>query len=337
MVIGPGFLVAVLLLCGQLSAQPSRSPDRQISRTSIGGVEFTLELPDAPLVVPALPDLSRSGVYELPGGLLLQAPLPVIWAGTLLPPGKHMLSIEVDHRSNQHLLAQPLSGGPVLRIPMVRGILDRPGERIRATLATVEGGNDSQLFLQLQWGALVLSCDGEKISLERQEVGEWILDTYRFPSQFTVPVHCVIGAIENRKGDEPLRRLVYTSSEDGSPKLRLEDPARERTAAAREELLRSLKRSQKRLRRIEGGAASQQGEKVSLRKRIDRALQQRSALDDKLAQLDAADGVKILLPSGAAGPGSAGLRVLIEKKPQGMILRVESARGSYQFSLASGN
>ncbi|MEC9476890.1 MAG: hypothetical protein VX764_07640 [Planctomycetota bacterium] len=330
-------LLVALLMGHSLPGQWSAAPAGQISRTSTGDIEFSVQLPDAPAVVPALPDLSRAGVYELPGGLILKAPLPVIWHNTLIPPGKHSISIEVGRRLNVSFLVQSLAGGPPMRIAVRRGILDRPGERILATLATVEQGKESQLLFQLRWGVLLLSCTGIPVPLERQELEHWVLNTYQFPDQFSVPVYCVLGVIENRKGDEPLRRLVFTSESDEQPQLRLEDPSRERTAAAREELLRSLRRSQMRLRRIEGGAVSEPGEEETLRKRIDRALQQRAALDTKLATLDGVDGAEVLLPLGEVGAAISGLQVRLEKKPQGVILTVQSARGGYHYLLASGS
>ena len=333
--IGIFLLLGACVFMGGLSAQDSSVLDGQISRTRLAGVEFTLELPDSPEVVPALPDLTRSGVYELPGGMVLKAPLPLIFSGILLPPGKHSLAIEVSVRSAVHLLARPLGGGPAVRIPVTRGVLDRPGERILATLSAIEGLKKSQLLLRVQWGALLLGCQGERIPLVRQEQGDWILDTYRFPAQFSPPGHCVIGVIENRTGDEPLRRLVFTWKADESPRLRLEDPSRERIASARAELARSLGRSQIRLRRIKGGAEAAAGEEESLRRRIDQALQQRLALDEKLARLDHGDGVQVLLPSGAAGAGSAGLQVRLEQVDSAVILRVKSTRGTYQFLLAA--
>ncbi len=326
-------VLAILMGPASSRAQETSSLDAQLSRVRLGALVYSLQLPDSPAVVPALPDLTRNGVYELPGGLLLELPLPVIWSGTLLPPGKHSLAIEVSSRSVVQLLARPLGGGPSLRIPVVRGILDRPGERILATLSAVEGSEGSQLVLRLQWGALLLACQGQRVAVERQQLGDWILDTYRFPAHFSPPVHCVIGVIESGTGDNHLRRLVFTTSADGLPRLRLEDPARERIAAALDELVRSLRRSQIRLRRIEGGADAQAGEEDSLRRRIDLAMQQRIALDEKLAQLDAGEGVKVLLPSGAPGAGSPGLRVRMETSGSGAKLFVESARGSFQFLL----
>ncbi|MGE4619436.1 MAG: hypothetical protein AAEJ04_06455 [Planctomycetota bacterium] len=325
----------ILFYGAVLPAQSSTDPSTQVSRTQIGGVKFSLKLPDAPRVVPALPDLSRNGVYEIPGGLLLEAPLPVLWAGTLVPPGKHSLSIEVSVGSVVHLLVQPFGGGPAVRVPLVRGILDRPAERIHATLSSVELDQESRLLLHLQWGPLILSCVGEKISLQRQELGDWVLDTYSFSDQFFLPAHCVIGSLENRVGDEPLQRLVFISGKSDAPQLRLEDPARERIAAARAELLGSLRRSQSRLRRIEGGADSEAGELETLQKRIARAFQQRSALDAKLMQLDEGEGVKILFPTGAKGVGSAGLQVRLASVEERTMLQVISSLGRYQFMLGS--
>lgn len=331
------FFFVALSVGASLPGQWASTPAGQISRTSTGEVEFSVQLPDAPSVVPALPDLSRSGVYELPGGLIMKAPLPVIWSETLIPPGRHSISIEVGRRLAVSFLVQPLGGGPSLRIPLERGILDRPGERIRATLATVEEGKENHLLFQVQWGVLLLSCTGIPVPLERQELGDWTLDTYRFPDPFPVPVYCVIGVLENRRGDDPLQRLVFTSTDDGPPQLRLEDPSRERTAAARDELLRSLRRSQMRLRRIEGGADAQEGEKATLQKRIDRALQQRAALDSKLERFDQGEGVKVLLPTGSGGAAISGFEVRLKRESQGVMLSIKSTGGSYHYLLKSSD
>ena len=325
-------LAAVILIPTAISAV-QEIPAARISKARIGAIEFSVQLPDPPAVVPALPDLTRIGIVEIPGGCILNSPLPTLWSGMLLPPGKHQLSLDIGANREVRFLVRSLGGGPELRMPVVRGILDRPEEAMVATLAVVEGTELPGLFLRLQWGILDLSCRGVPVTAVVQELDHWKLQTFKFPSLTALPGHCVLGTIEDLEGDTPVVRAVLMTGSGKQPVLRLEDPSRERTAAAKAELTRSIHRSQKRMRRIDGGAEQEPGEREELQRRLDRALQQRVALEQKLNHLDRGEGVRLLTPAGPVGAGRPGLQVTIESEPSGMVLKVTTSGGSYRFLL----
>ncbi|MEE2856560.1 MAG: hypothetical protein VX949_04115 [Planctomycetota bacterium] len=328
-------LAAVLVMPGVIAAaqQGQGIPAARISKARIGAIEFSVQLPDAPAVVPALPDLTRFGIVEIPGDCILTAPLPTLWSGVLLPPGKHQLSLEIGANHQVRFLVRSLGGGPALRIPLVRGVLDRPGEAMVATLAVVEDAASPRLYLRLQWGILDLSCNGAPVTSVVKELDGWKLQTFQFPSLTALPSHCVLGTIEDLAGDSPVARAVLVTGSGKQPVLRLEDPSRERTAAAQAELTRSIQRSQKRIRRIDGGGEQQQGEREELQRRLDRAIQQRIALEQKLNDFDSGEGTRLLTPAGPTGPGQPGLQVTIESAPSGMMLKVSTSIGSYRFLL----
>lgn len=325
-------LAAVILMPMAISAA-QEIPAARISKARIGAIEFSIQLPDPPAVVPALPDLTRIGIVEIPGGCILNSPLPTLWSGMLLAPGKHQLSLDIGANREVRFLVRSLGGGPELRMPVVRGILDRPEEAMVATLAVVEGAELPGLFLRLQWGILDLSCRGVPVTAVVQELDHWKLQTFKFPSLTSLPGHCVLGTIEDLEGDTPVVRAVLVTASGKQPVLRLEDPSRERTAAAKAELTRSIQRSQKRMRRIDGGAEQEPGEREELQRRLDRALQQRVALEQKLNHLDRGEGVRLLTPAGPVGAGRPGLQVTIESEPSGMVLKVTTSGGSYRFLL----
>ncbi len=325
-------MAAVIWLPATIS-QAQEIPAAQISKARIGAIEFSVQLPDPPAVVPALPDLTRFGIVEIPGDCILTTALPTLWSGVLLAPGKHKLSLEIGANHQVRFLVRSLGGGPEIRIPVVRGILDRPGETMVATLAVVEDAAMQRLFLRLQWGILDLSCSGEPVTSVVKELDGWKLQTFQFPSLTSLPNHCVLGTIEDLEGDTPVVRAVLVTGSGKQPVLRLEDPSRERTAAAHAELTRSIQRSQKRIRRIDGGGEQQQGEREDLQRRLDRALQQRVALENKLNDFDGGEGTRLLTPAGPTGPGQPGLQVTIESVPTGMMLKVSTSIGSYRFLL----
>ena len=328
------WLLIALVAPGALLGQPQATPNRLTSTVRIGSVAVSVQLPDCPEVVPALPDLTRPGVSEIPGGCRLETPLPILWSGVLLPPGKHQLSIQVGPSSQVQLLARSLGGGPEIVIPVVRSVLDRPASTIVATVAVITRQESSQLFLRLEWGVLALTCNGVPAKAISQQVNDWKLQTFQFPQLSSISAHCVLGTIEDPVGDLPLVRAVLISTPGAVPVLRLEDPSRGRIAAASEEITRALYRAQKKLRRLEGEVGSDPQEKAQWQRRIRTAQQQRETLENKIQQLDEVGGVKILTPTGAAGSGQARLQVTLEQQQGGVVLIVRNLSGEYHFLLA---
>ncbi|MBT7129955.1 MAG: hypothetical protein HN891_04530 [Planctomycetes bacterium] len=328
------WLVAISLLSPRLLlAQPQEAPDSLTSSARVGSVEVSVQLPDCPEVVPALPDLTRPGISEIPGGCLLETPLPILWSGVLLPPGKHQLSIQVGSSLQVRLLARSLGGGPEIVIPVKRSVLDRPASTILATVAVITRKNSRELFLRLEWGVLALVCHGVPATATTQEVHGWKLQTFQFPEMSSMPAHCVLGTIEDPDGELPLVRAVMVSTTGGAPQLRLEDPSRARIAATSEEMTRSLVRARRELRRLEGGDPSDLEEIARLQGRIRRAQQQRDTLENKIQQLDEEGGVKILTPTGAANPGHTKLQVSLEMQQVGVVLQVRCISGEFHFLL----
>ena len=325
-------LVAISLLSPRLlMAQPELAPDSLTSTARVGSVEVSVQLPDCPEVVPALPDLTRPGIWEIPGGCLLDTPLPILWSGVLLPPGKHQLSIQVGSSLQVRLLARSLGGGPEIVIPVKRSVLDRPASTILATVAVITRKNSRELFLRLEWGVLALVSHGVPAAATIQEVHGWKLQTFVFPEMSSMPAHCVLGTIEDPEGDLPLVRAVLVSTTGVGPQLRLEDPSRARIAATSEEMTRALVRARRELRRLEAEDPTNLQEIGRWQGRIRRAQQQRETLENKIQQLDEEGGVKILTPTGAAGPGHVKLQVALEMQQAGVVLEVRCISGEFHY------
>jgi hypothetical protein len=327
-------LVAISLWSPRLlMAQPELAPDSLTSTARVGSVEVSVQLPDCPEVVPALPDLTRPGILQIPGGCLLETPLPILWSGVLLPPGKHQLSIQIGSSLQVRLLARSLGGGPEILIPVKRSVLDRPASTILATVAVITRKNSKELFLRLEWGVLALVSHGVPAAATIQEVHGWKLQTFEFPEMSSMPAHCVLGTIEDPEGDLPLVRAVLVSTTGVGPQLRLEDPSRARIAATSEEMTRALSRARRELRRLEAEDPSNLQEIALWQDRIRRAQQQRETLENKIQQLDEEGGVKILTPTGAADPGHTRLQVSLEMQQVGVVLQVRCISGEFHFLL----
>ncbi len=326
-------ILGLLLLCSSLPSQEANRVEPQISTAHLGVVKISVQLADSPPVVPSLPDLSRPGVIDIPGGCYFQSPLPILWSGVLLPPGRHQLLIEVDQKSRTSLQVRSLAGGPPLSIPVVRAVLHRPDPRLLATVAVVEGESDRSIHLTLRWGALLLTATGNPAEALLHEVDGWKLQTYRFPDGIQLPPYCVLGTVEDPGGEVPLLRAVLVTTTASTPQLRLENPARERAAAAIAEVNRSLRRPQQRLRRIDGGAEASTGEKEQLEREIQRARQRRSALEKQVQLLDSGEGVKVIPCAGKPGPGQPGLLVTLESTQDRTYLKVIHGGGSFLFLL----
>ncbi len=329
----PLLILGLMLICSPLFSQDADRVEPLVSTAQLGAAKISVQLADSPPVVPAVPDLSRAGVIDVPGGCYFQSPLPILWSGVLLPPGRHQLLIEVDHKSRISLQVRSLAGGPAVSIPVVGAVLHQPDPRLLATVAVVEGESDRSIHLTLRWGALLLTATGNPAEAHLHEVDGWKLQTYRFPDGIQLPPYCVLGTVEDPNGEEPLLRAVLISSTASTPQLRLENPARERAAAAIAEVSRSLQRPQQRLRRIEGGAEANPGEKEQLEREIERARQRRSALEKQVQLLDSVDGVKMIPCAGKPGPGQPGLVVSLESKQDRTYLKVIHGGGSFLFLL----
>ena len=195
------FLLGLLVVFvpEQVSSQELRT---RVSEARIGSLKFQAILNQAPSGMPALPDLSYPRQVPIPGTASIDQDLPVLWNGVLIPPGFHRVEIESFHDKEPQLVVIPYGGGTGIRIPAVRGILDRPSGSLRWAVSSInsEGSKnpeDSILQLDLRWGILQLTCEGTPLPTIAQKEGRWTLETHQFPPSSALGEQQFVGVFED--------------------------------------------------------------------------------------------------------------------------------------------
>lgn len=326
--------VLMLLAPEQVSAQDLQS---QVSEARLGSLKFRAILNLEPSGMPALPDLSYPRKVPIPGTASIEQDLPVLWNGVLIPPGYHRVEIESFRDREPQLVVLPFGGGKGIRIPAVRGILDRPSGALRWSVSsTVPEGSknpaDGILQLDLRWGILQLTCEGVPLSTVSQKEGRWTLETHPFPPSSTLGEQQFLGIFEDPRMAPRRWRCLLEKRGNGKVQLVLMDPARDRRVASHLKWLNRLRDLQRQLRFLEGDSTEEsQKMRDSLSKEVSRAQTMVSALDVALQNLDDASRQRSLNPYGQVGPGRSGLEVNLKIDEPGAFLHVLCKEGHYRF------
>jgi len=332
---------ALLILLGGLflpGAGHGQDSQAQISEARIGNLKFKAIIGDAPDGLPALPDLSYPRTVRIPGTASIEQVLPVLWNGVLIPPGLHRVEIESFSDREPQLVVFPYGGGGGIRIPAVRGILDRPAGSIRWTISSVVSGDSknpevSRLQLDLRWGILQLACEGIPLPTKVIKAGRWSLETHDFPPGTAMEQRQYLGSFEDPRLTPSRWRCLLDKKKDGSIQLVLLDPSRDRRAASHQEWWDRVRKQKRLLRQLEGESGDEvEARRAHLLKEIDRAEKMVIALDEALQNLDEESLKRSLTPYGTVSPGRSGLEVDLKITEQGALLHVLCKEGNFPIS-----
>lgn len=307
------------------------------SKVEIGALQFSAMLTDAPEGLPVLPDLSQPRRVGIPGTASVRLALPVSWSGVFIPPGWHRVELESFTDKDPVLVFVPYGGGEGIKVPAVRGVLDRPARELRFSIAAITGEKNAPpeeaiLQLDLRWGILQMTSEGRPVSSFLLEQGRWKLETHSFPIETRLSDRQYLGTFEDPRVSPQVKRCLFIKTSSGKRQLVLMDPSRDRRAAKRQESWDILQKQRRKLRRMTDQEESQ--ERTQLVREIEKSEQMVVALDRVLENLEreSLDSPAPLL--GSVGPGKSGLSCGLEIGEEGAILEVVCKEGRFRYLIS---
>ncbi len=245
--------VAAAVAWVPMVAHPEPLGGADESAIHIGGGDVSIASEIVGTALPPLPDLSRPQEVRIPHGALLETTLPLLWGGTVLPPGEYELTLVIAEDLRIFCGVTATNGRFDGSAPLERADYSEPSQSVEFHLMAARRGGVEQGALQIRWGPLLLQGNFVPLLTVPSEANGWHLSAYRYPNGLPRQSALPIGVLDREAKARTRQHASLVRSMTGEIVVRLEDDAYLRDLAQTRTIRRKIA-SLQREARAENGA-----------------------------------------------------------------------------------